>query len=98
MLKTTDSLDTIGFFTSKYEDLQTLFEVIRVHGSNYPLSNDALNDEKRQNKTPGKPWKIAFVKTHTWENAFDYAKDSITEFVNKINGLKDAEVEIAELP
>ena len=98
MLKTTDSLDTIGFFTSKYEDLQTLFEVIRVHGSNYPLSNDALNDEKRQNKAPGKPWKIAFVKTHTWENAFDYAKDSITEFVNKINGLKDAEVEIAELP
>ncbi|MBK8382394.1 MAG: amidase [Ignavibacteria bacterium] len=98
MLKTTDSLDTIGFFTSKYEDLQTLFEVIRVHGSNYPLSNDALNDEKRQNKSPGKPWKIAFVKTHTWENAFDYAKDSITEFVNKINGLKDAEVEIAELP
>ncbi|MBL0109147.1 MAG: amidase [Ignavibacteria bacterium] len=98
MLKTTDSLDTIGFFTSKYEDLQTLFEVIRVHGSNYPLSNDALNDEKRQNKTPGKPWKIAFVKTHTWENAFDYAKDSITEFVNKINELKDAEVEIAELP
>ena len=98
MLKTTDSLDTIGFFTSKYEDLQTLFEVIRVHGSNYPLSNDALNDEKRQNKTPGEPWKIAFVKTHTWENAFDYAKDSITEFVNKINGLKDAEVEIAELP
>jgi len=98
MLKTTDSLDTIGFFTSKYEDLQTLFEVIRVHGSNYPLSNDALNDEKRQNKSPGKPWKIAFVKTHTWENAFDYAKDSITEFVNKINELKDAEVEIAELP
>ena len=98
MLKTTDSLDTIGFFTSKYEDLQTLFEVIRVHGSNYPLSNDALNDEKRQNKTPGKPWKIAFVKTHTWENAFDYAKDSITEFVNKIDGLKEAEVEIAELP
>ncbi len=98
MLKTTDSLDTIGFFTSKYEDLQTLFEVIRVHGSNYPLSNDALNDEKRQNKTPGKPWKIAFVKTHTWENAFDYAKESITEFVNKIDGLKEAEVEIAELP
>lgn len=98
MLKTTDSLDTIGFFTSKYEDLQTLFEVIRVHGSNYPLSNDALNDEKRQNKAPGKPWKIAFVKTHTWENAFDYAKDSITEFVNKIKELKDAEVEIAELP
>lgn len=98
MLKTTDSLDTIGFFTSKYEDLQTLFEVIRVHGSNYPLSNDALNDEKRQNKSPGKPWKIAFVKTHTWENAFDYAKESITEFVNKINVLKDAEVEIAELP
>lgn len=98
MLKTTDSLDTIGFFTSKYEDLQTMFEVIRVHGSNYPLSDNALNDEKRQNKSPDKPWKIAFVKTHTWENAFDYAKESITEFVKKINDLNEAEVEFAELP
>lgn len=98
MLKTTDSLDTIGFFTSKYEDLQRLFEVLRVHGSNYPLSDNALNDETRQNKTPGKPWKIAFAKTHTWENAFDYAKESITAFVNKVSELDDTVVEIAELP
>lgn len=98
MLKTTDSLDTIGFFTSKYEDLERMFEVIRVHGPNYPLSDNALNDEKRQNKPEGKPWKVAFVKTHTWDNAFDYAKESILEFVKKIKGLSDIEIEEAELP
>mgnify|MGYP001339395504 CR=1 FL=1 len=98
MLKTTDSLDTIGFFTSKYTDLQTLFEIIRVHGDNYPLSNNALTDEKRQNKTPGKPWRVAFVKTHTWDNAFDYAKDSITDFIKRVNEITEIEAEEAELP
>lgn len=98
MLKTTDSLDTIGFFTSKYDDLQTMFEIIRVHGENYPLSNNALTDEKRQNKTPGKPWKVAFVKTHTWKDAFDYAKDSITDFVNRVNENEEIEITEVELP
>lgn len=98
MLKTTDSLDTIGFFSSKYQDLQTIFEIIRVHGENYPLSNNALTDEKRQNKTPGKSWKVAFVKTHTWDNAFDYAKESITDFVNRVNENDKIEVTEVELP
>jgi Asp-tRNA(Asn)/Glu-tRNA(Gln) amidotransferase A subunit family amidase len=98
MLKTTDSLDTIGYFTSKYEDLQTMFEILRVHGSNYPLSNDALNDEKRQNKSSNGPWRIAFVKTHTWNNSFDYAKESILKFIKDISSAEDVEVTEADLP
>lgn len=98
MLKTTDSLDTIGYFTSKYEDLERMFEVLRVHGQNYPLSDNALNDEVRQNKPSDRPWKIAFVKTHTWENAEDYAKASIIDFVNRIDRLQDAEVDEVNLP
>jgi len=98
MLKTTDSLDTIGFFTSKYEDLQTIFETIRVHGSNYPLSDIALKDESRQNKPSNRPWRVAFVKTQTWENAYDYAKEKILEFVEKLKKIQDVEIEEVELP
>ena len=85
MLKTTDSLDTIGYFTSMYDDLERTFNIMRVHGSNYPISNNALNDIERQNKSSDRPWKIAFVKTHTWDNAFDYAKNEILNFVKKVS-------------
>lgn len=98
MLKTTDSLDTIGYFTSMYEDLQRVFDIVRVHGSNYPISNDALNDESRQKKSPDRKWKVAFVKTHTWEYAFDYAKKSILDFVKKLAIAGDIEIQEVEFP
>lgn len=98
MLKTTDSLDTIGFFTSKYEDLITMFEVLRVHGSNYPLSNNALLDKKRQSKDESRSWKVGFAKTHVWEHASDYAMESISEFIDKISGTPGIEVREIELP
>ncbi|MEO8209878.1 MAG: amidase [bacterium] len=98
MLKTTDSLDTIGYFTSMYEDLERMFDILRVHGSNYPLSHYALTDITRQNKKEDKPWRVAFVKTHVWKDAFDYAKDSIIDFVKKLNEHSDVEVDEVELP
>ncbi|MDQ3019431.1 MAG: amidase [Bacteroidota bacterium] len=98
MLKTTDSLDTIGYFTSMYEDLERMFDILRVHGPNYPISHYALTDETRQNKQKDKPWRVAFVRTHVWKDAFDYAKDSIINFVKKLNEHSDIEVNDIELP
>lgn len=98
MLKTTDSLDTIGFFTSKYEDLITMFETLRVHGSNYPVSDRALSDLKRQSKEKSRPWKAGFVKTHVWDYAPEYAKESILEFVNELGNAPGIEVKEIELP
>ena len=98
MLKTTDSLDTLGFFTSKVEDLRTLFDAVRVKGHNFPISHKALNDKTRQNKSDSRPWKIAFIKTYTWENAFDYAKNSISEYVNKLSNNKNIEIHEIDLP
>lgn len=98
MLKTTDSLDTIGFFTSKYDDLERIFDIMRVHGENYPISNDALNDDVRQNKIKDKPWRVAFIKTHTWDNAFDYAKDAAMDFVKQLSKTKDIVIKEVDLP
>lgn len=95
MLKTTDSLDTLGFFTSQAEDLRLLFDTMRVHGCNFPISHKALSDESRQNKPGSRHWKIAFVKTHTWSEAFDYAKKEIISYVNELS--KDPNIEIVEI-
>ena len=38
ILKTTDTLDTVGFFATKVSMLRLLFNILRVRGPNYPWS------------------------------------------------------------
>lgn len=95
MLKTTDSLDTVGFFTLHYKDLINLFRIVTVKGPNFPLSYQALNDKNRQCKPSNRPWRVAFAKTHTWQYAPDYAKDSINHWKEKI--ASDPNIEMSEI-
>lgn len=98
MLKTTDSLDTVGFFTYHAEDMRRVFEVLRVHGMNYPMSHAALNDPARRAKPARRPWRIAFCKTHTWKNAPQYAREAIAAFADKLGAAKGIEVSEVALP
>lgn len=97
MLKTTDSLDQIGFFARTPADLELFFDIIHVKGKNYPISNNALNDESRQNVI-NRPWRIKFVKTHVWNKAKDYAKDALNDFIEKLSKEKDFDVSEFVLP
>ncbi len=92
-LKTTDSLDTLGFFTLHAQDMRRGFDALRVYGENYPISHTALNDSVRQQKPAKKPWRVALVKTHTWEYAPQYARDSLFSFAEK---LKEAGMSVIE--
>ncbi len=83
-LKTADSLDTLGFFTLHAQDLHRGFDALRVCGENYPISHAALSDATRQEKPEGRPWRVAIVKTHTWECAPQYAKDALLGFAEKL--------------
>ena len=74
MLKTTDTLDHIGFFSRNPLDLELIFNSVRVKGRDYPLSESALNDTNRQTVN-NRPWKIKFIKTHVWEKAEEYTKN-----------------------
>lgn len=98
MLKTTDSLDTIGYFTAFYSDLRRVFDVLRVHGPDYPFSYAALKDASRQMKPAERPWRVVLVKTHTWKHAYPYAQDALLNWVKKLADVSDIEVFEAELP
>ncbi len=98
ILKTTDTLDTVGFFTVFQKDLRRVFDAIRVKGANFPFSNEALNNQNRQNKPENRPWKVAFVRTYTWDNAYDYAQKSMLEFVKKISDMTGIEANEVDLP
>jgi Asp-tRNA(Asn)/Glu-tRNA(Gln) amidotransferase A subunit family amidase len=43
MLKTTDTLDQVGFFARSVGDLAPIFGALRVHGADYPLVHDSLD-------------------------------------------------------
>lgn len=98
MLKTTDSLDQIGFLTIHQEDLRRLFDSMRVKGENYPISNGALCDSARQIKPAGRPWRVGFARTHTWKHAPQYAKEAVETFIKNLAKEKDIEIVDADLP
>lgn len=98
MLKTTDSLDTLGFLTIHAGDLRRGFDSMRISGRDYPISYDALSDIKRQKKPQDRPWRVGFVRTHTWEFAPAYAKKSIEEFIKKLSEERGVEIIDANLP
>ena len=97
-LKTTDSLDTLGFLVIHQEDLRRGFDSMRVSGLDYPISNSVLCDESRQKRPSGRPWRVGFAKTHTWKDAPKYAKDAIEGYVKKLAVEKDIDITEAELP
>lgn len=98
MLKTTDSLDTVGFFARTVEDLALLFEVIRVHGLDYPISNAELGAPAHQGKGMERPWKVAIAHGPKWDHAETYAHDALFSFVAELQRVSGVIVDEVSLP
>lgn len=97
-LKTTDSLDTLGFFTTWLEDIEQVFNALRVRGEDYPKAHAALNDPERQEEPDDRPWRIALARTHTWDDAEPYARKALTAWADKLASADDVEVVEPDLP
>ena len=97
MLKTTDTLDTVGVFARTVADLRLLFDILRVSGLDYPVSNAALNDPQRQERT-GKTWRIGIVKGPKWNDAEEYAQRALIDFAAKVGKIPDVRIEEVSLP
>lgn len=98
MLKTTDSLDTVGFFTGHAADLPRLFDGLRVHGRDYPLSDRAFNDTARQQAPPDRPWRVGFVRPHVWQHAPGYAQVALVDWLKTLQADARFDVQPATLP
>ncbi|MDR1488703.1 MAG: amidase [Holosporales bacterium] len=99
ILKTTDTLDTVGFFTTMVDNIKRIFDIVIVKGPNFPFSNSGLkaSAQKIHNSQKQKV-KIAFVKTYTWDDAYNYAQNSILKFINKIANCDLFDICETELP
>jgi Asp-tRNA(Asn)/Glu-tRNA(Gln) amidotransferase A subunit family amidase len=98
MLKTTDSLDTVGFFASHACDLGRLLDGFRVHGRDFPLSDRALNDTVRQAPPTARPWRVGLVRPHVWSQAPAYARQAMNDWAAKLDADPRFEVVEAVLP
>lgn len=97
-LKTTDSLDSVGFFVNHAADLLPVFDAIRVHGRNFPLSDAALSDTQRQAAPAKRPWRVAVVRPHVWAHVPGYADAALTAWCAKLKAHPRFELIEATLP
>lgn len=63
VLKTTDTLDTIGWMARSIDDLALVLERARVRGHNYPVSEAGLADRIAHAPTGGR-WRIGLVESY----------------------------------
>ena len=82
VLKTTDSLDTLGFFTKSVDDLKLILDASRVHGRNYEYVYKYLDNYKTK---ANRKFKVAVVKHSKWALVDEYAKLEFDNYIQKIN-------------
>lgn len=98
VLKTTDSLDTIGFLASHANSLRTILDISRVKGPDYPFVYRGVDNSGVYPKPQGAPWRVGFVRTHTWQYAAPYVKDAVENLAKRIGKEDGFEVEEIEWP
>ena len=92
VLKTTDSLDTIGFVAAHARSLRPILDHMRVKGPDYPFVYRGVDQRGPYPHKKHSPWKIGVVKTHTWNCADSDVKMAVTELADRIAGLGGCEV------
>jgi len=85
VLKTTDSLDTVGFVAAHARSLRTILDITRVKGPDYPFVYKNVDRQGARPKTSDRPWRVGFVKTHTWSTATSYARQAIENLASRID-------------
>lgn len=98
VLKTTDSLDTIGIIAAHGKSLRPILDVIRVKGPNYPFVYKHVDKNGALPKKLKRPWRVGFVKTRVWSEAESYAKNAVEKFVDQLNNQVGFEVNEIILP
>ncbi len=98
VLKTTDSLDTIGFIAAHAKSLRPILDHTRVRGPDYPFVYKNVDARGAYPKSEQLPWRVGFVKTHTWHHAKDYAQQAIGGLANRIGNEKGFDLEEIDWP
>ncbi|MDH4199232.1 MAG: amidase [Spirochaetia bacterium] len=98
VLKTTDSLDTVGFVAAHAKSLRIILDHTRVKGPDYPFVYKNVDRKGSYPKGKNRSWRVGFIKTHTWNTATPYAQQAIEGLADKISRENGFEVEEINWP
>lgn len=90
VLKTTDTLDTMGWFARSVDDLRLLFESVRVKGRDYPYVNEQVVNKSMPSKV-----RIGVFKGPRWQFATTDAKEAFDKVLDQL--AKQNTVELVEI-
>ena len=94
VLKTTDTLDTMGFFGRSVQDLGLLLESLRVKGHNFPIQENNL---KKYQNLP-KKWRISFVGDLLLRDTENYVNKELNKLKMKLGMLDNVQIVEKQLP
>ncbi len=93
VLKTTDTLDTVGFFARSAADLRLVFEAARVKGRDYPIVN-----EKVQPRELPEQARVAIYRGPLWSGADASSVEAFEQLVNQLREKTQWQFEEREIP
>lgn len=96
MLKTTDTLDHVGFLAGNVEDLRLLLDHARVSGPDYPLVMQHLEPLVQQPQPP--PWRVGLVRGPACNHAEPYAQSALENFAKGLEQVSGIHVHELSLP
>ena len=94
VLKTCDTLDTVGWFARCVDDLGIALDALRVHGRNHPNIERGFAAERDRRRQTGK-WRVAFAKAPGWDLAHGYARTAIEKYARELG--KDSDIEVVDV-
>jgi Asp-tRNA(Asn)/Glu-tRNA(Gln) amidotransferase A subunit family amidase len=95
VLKTTDTLDNIGFCARSNKDLRLCFNSMRVRGQNYPIVERSLTFHAER---PHKGWRIGLISDNSSDVTKPYVTEAISQLASDIDQLDNVKVVDVELP
>ncbi|MGE4158421.1 MAG: amidase [Planctomycetota bacterium] len=99
MLKTTDSLDTVGFFGRSAADLGLLLDALRVRGPDYPFVHRRVDSGEGRRRV-GQGFKVAvLLEGHgSFEHLEPTTRSAFATFMQKLSGHPEITLTEPRLP
>src|SRR5919198_248298 len=97
ILKTTDTLDSVGFLCRGPRDLRPLFEALRLHGVDYPIAHAKLDNARESDWCAPRIAVLADGLGDLWRIARPDARAALAGFAGRLANT-GAQVVLAEMP
>lgn len=94
VLKTCDTLDTLTLITNCVEDIQLVFDILKLKGQNYPIIQNKSKTQKELSSIK----RIALIKSSKNISCNSYINEDFNSLENELKQNKNFQVNQIELP